>query len=133
MKKRSLFLLLVILTFSSINLSAQQNSSSETTVQFPKEVICRSLEHLNAEIASAEKKQRSFDIGRRMAFGTGAAGFLLSGASWYLGEREYETYRAATLTVDSEASHARLVLYSGLQIGGLIAGAVGTIIGLILP
>jgi len=95
--------------------------------------ISNRIDELQALKDAAEAKAARRATGRWIALGAGAAGFILSGVTKYLGDAEYEeVYHAAPTTAESEASHARLAIYAGLQAGGLIAGAAGVLTGVIL-
>ena len=91
------------------------------------------IDELEANIARAEKQLDSFNTIRWVAFGTGAAGFLLSGVFYFVGAAELEVYDAAELSDDILESHRRLALYAGFQTCGLVAGGMGMAVGMILP
>lgn len=97
------------------------------------QALTNRIDELQALKDAAEGRAAARSTGKWIALGAGAAGFILSGVTKYLGDAEYEeVYDAAVTTAESEASHARLATYAGLQTGGLIAGGAGVVTGVIL-
>jgi len=95
--------------------------------------ISNRADELEANITAAEKRLESFNTGRWVALGAGAAGFALTGVFYLVGQAELDTYDAARASADIQESHQRLATYAGLQTGGLIAGGLGAAAGLLLP
>ena len=90
------------------------------------------IDELQAQKLSAEDTKELMDSWKWVGAGIGAAGFAVTGIFALIGNAEYEVYQAATVSADSEASHTKLSVYSGLQIGGLVLGALGAGAGTVM-
>ena len=95
--------------------------------------IDRRIGKLEALVVTAKKKESDRVISKILFYGTGLAGLVLTGVSWYLGEEEYGIYENTTITSEALASRDRLELYSTGKIVGVSLAGLGTLIGLTVP